>query len=283
VGADSGIGWTHHTFNPWWGCVKVSPGCTNCYAESWDRRTGGGHWGPVAPRRFFGENHWKDPGRWARKAAKLGERHRVFCASMADWAEDRPDLMPWRGRLFHEILKSADSLDWLLLTKRIEDAARLGPWSLDGGRFAAPWPNVWFGTTVEDRRRARERLPVLRSIPAVVRFLSLEPLLEPLGDDLDLTGIDWVIAGCESGDGKRPASATWFRDIRDRCARAGVAFFLKQAEPEHGTAGYPSGQAFRPVIIGGGPGAKAKRDGVLEAPYLDGRQHLAYPTPRAVG
>ncbi len=299
MGADSSIGWTHHTFNPWTGCAKVSPGCTNCYAEVQDHRFGGANWGPKAPRQLRAEPYWNGPDRWARAARELGERHRVFCGSMCDWAEDRLDLIEPRRRLFGVVRDTVPSLDWLLLTKRPEDAARFLPWRLGTTvlltdapligdpdpvtpLWGRPWPGVWVGATVEDRQRARERLPVLREIPAVVRFLSCEPLLEPLGNALDLTGIDWVIAGCESGPGRRLAPPTWFRDIRDRCAAAGVPFFLKQATEVWGGVGREfGGEAYRPIVLHG-KGSRSRKDGVIEAPYLDGRQHLEFPTPRAV-
>src|SRR5690348_1510361 len=105
------IAWTRHTFNPWWGCTKVSPGCTNCYAESMDKRIGGDHWGVHAERRFFGEAHWRQPLLWNAEAKHLGERHRVFCASMADIFEDRDDLVPHRDRLW-SLIQACDSLDW---------------------------------------------------------------------------------------------------------------------------------------------------------------------------
>jgi len=89
---DSGIEWTHHTFNPWWGCVKVSTACAHCYAETWARRLGMPLWGGKAPRRFFSENHWREPLRWNSEAKRLGVRSRVFCASMADVFEPRADL-----------------------------------------------------------------------------------------------------------------------------------------------------------------------------------------------
>jgi len=88
---DSKIEWTHHTFNPWWGCAKVSPACTHCYAEAWAKRVGSAVWGKEAPRRFFGETHWKEPLRWQREALAEGTRKRVFCASMADVFERRGD------------------------------------------------------------------------------------------------------------------------------------------------------------------------------------------------
>lgn len=297
MGKETGIEWTDHTFNPWWGCQRVSPGCERCYAETWDRRVGGGHWGPIAPRRFFKDAHWNEPRRWDKTAAANGVRARVFCASMADVFEDRPDLVAPRARLF-QLIAETPRLDWLLLTKRPQNLVAMLPWrpdppgAGDSLSWGKPWPNVWVGTTVEDRRRATERIPVLAQVPAVVRFLSMEPLLE----EVDLTpylwdwsvsadppptgAIDWIIAGCESGQDKRPAYAAWFRRLRDQAFKAGVAYFLKQAMPERGPAVYPGTGAFRPELVSIGKGSKVKRDEVVTAPYLDGVQHLAFPTPR---
>src|SRR5437762_1796608 len=100
MGKDSGIEWTHHTFNPWWGCVKVSDACTYCYAETWARRVGQSLWGLDAPRRFFGDNHWREPVRWNAEAQRSGDRRRVFCSSMADVFENRSDLDEHRVRLW---------------------------------------------------------------------------------------------------------------------------------------------------------------------------------------
>lgn len=100
MGKDSRIEWTHHTFNPWWGCVKVFPACDHCYAESWAKRVGSDVWGPTSERRFFTDSHWKEPLKWNRDAAADGIRRRVFCASMADVFENRPDLIAPRQRLF---------------------------------------------------------------------------------------------------------------------------------------------------------------------------------------
>lgn len=341
MGEATGIAWTDHTFNPWWGCMKVSPGCANCYAEQWDRRRGnpagagpGGHWGPMSPRRFFKDSHWKEPERWNRSAVRDGVRRRVFCASMADVFEDRADLVAPRARLFR-LIAATPGLDWLLLTKRPENLSRFLPWvapitedtpvspayanpQMFGARAMspdAPWPNVWVGTTVEDQRRAMERIPVLALIPAAVRFLSMEPLLEAVtlapylfntcstcsgagvvgadgtacvcaryGTRVGLErsrAIDWVIAGTESGDGKRPARATWFRQLRDQCRDAGVAFFLKQAELERGP-GYPGTGGAGPglITLGAGSQVKNREPNLAISPYLDGAQHLAFPTPR---
>ena len=175
---NSRIEWTTHTFNPWWGCVKVSPACKHCYAESWAKRVGQPVWGIRADRRFFGEAHWNEPLRWDREAAQSGERARVFCASMADVFEDRGDLDPWRDRLW-ALIEATPNLDWLLLTKRPQHIASMAPWD-------DRWPaNVWLGTTVEDQDCADERLPLLAAVPAAVRFISAEPLLGPV--DLGIT------------------------------------------------------------------------------------------------
>jgi protein gp37 len=220
VTANSKIEWTHHTFNPWWGCQRVSPGCENCYAEAFAKRTGNAVWGPSADRRFFGDKHWAEPIKWNGQAKKAGERQRVFCASMADVFEDRRDLDEQRDRLWR-LIAVTTQLDWLLLTKRPQDLARFLPWS------DTAWANVWLGTTVEDRPRMAERLSHLRARPAAVHFLSIEPLLEDLGQ-INLNGIDWVIVGGESGPKSRPFDLGWARSIQEQCRAAGVAFFMKQ-------------------------------------------------------
>ena len=218
---NSRIEWTNHTFNPWWGCVKVSPACKHCYAESWSKRVGQDVWGVGSPRRFFGEKHWSEPLRWNADAQKSGRRARVFCASMADVFEDRRDLDPWRKRLW-QLIAATPWLDWLLLTKRPEAVMRLAPWKTD-------WPeNVWMGTTVEDQRRAGERLPVLEAIPAVVRFISAEPLLGAVDLTPWLHSLDWVITGGESGPKARPSSPSWFLSLMNQCMAADVAFHFKQ-------------------------------------------------------
>jgi len=100
MGKNSRIEWTHHTFNPWWGCTKVSAACKHCYAEAWSKRVGQNIWGVKAMRRFFGENHWSEPIKWNVQAQDEGIRFRVFCASMADVFEDRRDLDVWRKKLW---------------------------------------------------------------------------------------------------------------------------------------------------------------------------------------
>src|SRR5690606_14674702 len=130
---DSKIEWTHHTFNPWWGCAKVSPACKYCYAETWAKRIGSHVWGASAPSRFFTDKHWQDPLRWDAEAAERGERRRVFCASMADVFERRKELNEPRERLW-KLIEETPHLDWLLLTKRPQNIALMAPWGED-------WPH----------------------------------------------------------------------------------------------------------------------------------------------
>ena len=218
---NSKIEWTDHTFNPWWGCTKISPGCDFCYAEAWARRLGAVAWGAHAARRFLSEAHWKEPLRWNRDAATARQRRRVFCASMADVFENRPELEVWRNRLW-DLIAQTPWLDWLLLTKRPTLVARSVPWQRD-------WPtNVWLGTTLESQEWVEQRLPPLLQLPAAVRFLSCEPLLGPLDLRPYLSHIDWLIAGGESGVHARPMHPEWPKSLRDQCLQAGVAFHFKQ-------------------------------------------------------
>lgn len=252
---NSKIEWCHHTFNPWRGCTKVSPGCANCYAETMSHRNPKtlGMWGPNGTRVVASEAMWREPLKWNRKAKEAGERHRVFCASLADVFEGRntmpdgawADVEAARCRLF-AFIDATQNLDWLLLTKRPENIARMMPgylcstclenahWTNSGVRglvFCKDGqcirPNVWLGTSVENREHGLPRLDILRGIPAAVRFLSIEPLLEDLGT-IDLTGIHWVIVGGESGTDARPCDVEWIRSIVQQCKDAGVPCFVKQ-------------------------------------------------------
>jgi protein gp37 len=266
--AETSIQWCDYTFNPWIGCQRVSPGCEHCYAEVQDSRGrwGGGekHWGPKAPRHRTSVSTWRNPLTWNRKAQATGKRARVFCASLADVFEDREELVPWREDLFG-LIAATQNLDWLLLTKRPENIGRLWPKmkrAPDNSSYipawepgAERWPNVWLGTTVEDQRRAEERIPHLVAVPAVVRFLSCEPLLGPLNlskwmdeDELGFVNspIDWVIIGGESGAGARPFDLAWARSLVWQCRNGGRSIqptpFVKQlgacaSDPVNGIAG----------------------------------------------
>jgi protein gp37 len=217
--AETAIEWADFTFNPWIGCQKVSPGCDNCYAEARDQRFHGGvHWGPHAKRQRTSPTNWKLPLKWDRQAEKEGRRFRVFCASLAD-VFDNQEPESARTDLW-ELIRSTPSLDWQILTKRPENIRYMAP------LYPQPLPNVWLGTSVEDRERKR-RIDILRETPAALRFLSIEPLLEDLGE-IDLTGIGWVIVGGESGPGARPFDIEWARSIIAQCKAAGVPVFMKQ-------------------------------------------------------
>ena len=220
---NSKIEWTDSTFNPWVGCRKVSPACDHCYAEGWAKRSGMVEWG--GPRRRTSENNWNNPRRWNRKAAAFQEqnkrRQRVFCASLAD-VFDSEVPNEWRTDLWH-LVRDTPMLDWLFLTKRPKLIAAYLPADLQGK------PNVWLGTTVENEKMFRARVPFLKRVPAAVRFLSVEPLLEDIPVRAPwLDGIDWVLVGGESGLGYRNIKPEWARHWRDTALEAGVAFHFKQ-------------------------------------------------------
>ncbi len=256
MGTETGIAWCDHTFNCWWGCVKISPACTNCYAATFDKRVGGAHWGPDSERRFFGDKHWAEPLKWDAAAKRAGVRRRVFCASMADVFEGRPDLVEHRARLWN-LIDATPNLDWLLLSKRwgVEDVASMIPWT------TTPRPNVWLGATAENQEYCDARAPALLAVPAVVHFLSVEP---QLGAVIPPAGIDWVISGCESGPRSRPTPTEMYRGLRDATAAIGGAFFLKQAR----------------LLADGitvGKRSWVKGVDIVEQPYLDKVQHIAFP------
>lgn len=223
--AKTTISWTDYTFNPWMGCSKVSEGCRNCYAEKLTTgRMGLDVWGADAQRQVT-KAPWKNAEKWDRMARDSGESIRVFCASLCDVFEDHPTANENRHRVW-DLIRRCDALDWQMLTKRPERIAECLPDDWGDG-----WPHVWLGTTIEDQRVAHRR-DVLASVPAAIRFVSYEPAIGPL--KLDLSGIDWVIYGGESGPGFRPEGTPeepklWAKAMRDDCAAAGVAYFHKQS------------------------------------------------------
>lgn len=287
---NSKIEWTHHTFNPWVGCTRLSPACDHCYAEGWAKRTGQSHlW--EGDRRRTSVSNWQQPLKWDRAAAAAGIRQRVFCASLADVFDNQVPTR-WRDDLWHRIAQTPN-LDWMLLTKRPQNIAKMLPdprtgvpaW---GDDFLTCWTNVWLGTTVEDRERLRN-IDHLRAVPAAVRFLSVEPLLEDLGE-IDLSGIHLVIVGGESGPGARPMHPAWVRNIERQCRSAGVAFFFKQWGDwarAPAVAGFEAGASvFWPdgthgygnADRNGGPGVTMVRVGKKAAGrLLDGVTHDAMP------
>ncbi len=252
MGKDSAIAWTDHTWNPWWGCRKIRRACENCYAAAFAKRTGFDVFGTGA-RRFFGENHWREPLAWEREAKDSGLRRRVFCMSMGDIFETRNDLCEPRRRAF-ALIRATPHLDWLVLTKRIASA--------DGMiRACGGWPtNARLGITVGTREDASEDIPTLLGLSAAhdcKTFLSIEPQLESIdledivvqeehgehhfsalecdvdpADDEGWKGktVGWVICGAESNGNRlgRHFDPDWARQLRDQCVRNGVPFFYKQ-------------------------------------------------------
>lgn len=350
MSANSKIEWCHHTFNGWIGCSKVSPGCAQCYAEHSTRArvlraNGKETWGKGAPR--VRTKTWGDPVKWNKAAgiemrswhafcesfgASESEciqagfykpvRPRVFCASLSDWLDDEVPV-EWLADLL-ALMHATPNLDWLMLSKRPENwghrvnyaAAYLLAAGLPAGKWAAQWTtgtpphNVWIGTTVENQAMADKRIPLLLSIPARVRFLSCEPLLEftdiqQVGDD-DLTiywplvgkaisdgmnepeclsggGIHWVIAGGESGPLARPMHSVWARALRDQCEMYGVPYFFKQwgewlpvDQASHLETALPLTKAYKGHKHP--DGTLMLRVGKANAGrLLDGRRHDAFP------
>lgn len=212
MGVKSTIEWTESTWNPVTGCTKISPGCKHCYAERMAERL-----------RAMGQANYRNgfeltlqphmlnlPLRWKKPQA-------IFVNSMSDlFHKDVP--LEYIQRVF-DVMRRAHWHCFQVLTKRADRVAALDP--------NLPWaPNIWMGVSVENDRY-RSRIDNLRATGAMVKFLSLEPLLGPL-TNLDLRGIDWVIVGGESGPKARPMDSVWATDVRDQCRRAKVSFFFKQ-------------------------------------------------------
>lgn len=277
MGEITKIAWCDCTFNPWIGCSKVSAGCANCYAETlMDKRMGKAQWGPSGSRVRTSEHNWRLPRRWD-KAAQEGRfyecldcghrefrkgqeltcsqcdsiqyrraRPRIFCASMCDVFEDRPELIPWRLDL-QQLIVDTPSLDWLILTKRPHKIMEL--WPCNEKMMAAQDRNVWIGVSVENGDELW-RINALCNVRAAVRFLSIEPMLGPLTIGGWITRprfgkpaennlrpleivprndlIQWVIVGGESGPGARPCNIGWIRGVVDQCKKADVPVFAKQ-------------------------------------------------------
>lgn len=310
---NSHIQWTDHTFNPWEGCTKVSPGCAHCYAEARNQRfAGGANWGKGAPRRRTSASNWKEPLKWnkavveGRKSKVESQRRpRVFCASLADWLDDEVPI-EWLADLL-KVIHDTPNLDWQLLTKRPEnwrkrmDDAVNHLWRaeecLAPDYFAWAWAwfqaeeipaNIWLGTTVEDQPRADERIPELLKIPARVRFLSVEPMLEAIIfrrnlHEYNLELVDWAIFGGESGPKARPCNIEWIRNGVRQCRQASVPVFVKQlgACPTVTKAypGQPMPDDFRTFTHtkGGDPAEWPEDLRVREFPALDSRPSTLDP------
>lgn len=273
---NTSIEWAHHTFNAWIGCTKVGPGCDNCYAADLAQARLGVEWGVGQPRRRTAESTWKQPRRWNNRAEKLGIRYRVFCSSLADVFDNEVDPA-WRGNLF-QLIRETPHLDWLLVTKRIGNAAKMA-------EAAGGWPaNVWLGITVVNQVEVDRDIPkLLTTFGPSLRFLSMEPLLGAVHlRDHWLThhhsgdaAIDWVIGGGESGPKARPMHPDWVRSLRDQCAAVGVPFLFKQwgewttaeGSPGHFRVGHIFDDGYQMIRLG------KKAAGRL----LDGVQHDGLP------
>lgn len=322
---NTNIEWCDATFNGWIGCTRISPACDNCYAAvSTPARTMGIKWGFREPRRRTGDATWEQPAKWNRQHAAFfaehGRRRRVFCSSLAD-VFDKEVPAEWRLDLLSIIL-STPNLDWLVLTKRVGNvrtmlseaqrlawareefdvAGQLGRW-LDG----APPANVWMGITVCNQEEADRDIPKLLYVPAVVRFLSMEPLLglvvlpEVFIRGLALEGrelhwpdgagvIRWVIVGGESGPHARPIHPDWARSLSDQCAAAAVPMLFKQWGEWLPAADSRSVTGHVLALQGAGPISKSPMWHVFEdgqrtarvgkaaaGRLLDGRTHDEFP------
>jgi protein gp37 len=270
MGDKTAISWANHTFNIWWGCshsprapgsTETSPECDSCYAETFDKRLGGAHWGPTAPRRFFGDAYWAKPLRWNTDAERAGVRARVFCASQADWAEIHADpeinahMHAARARLWN-LIQLTPWLDWLLLTKRAENLATMLPWEAVARHERTidvpydpptPWPNVWAGVTC-GARSSLWRIPLLRAARAAVRFVSCEPLLDHItADDWDAAiGSGEVCDSCGeivrywNASGEGFASCGCCQEGPEACARVTDAVDLLIVGDESGHGRRPA-------------------------------------------
>lgn len=248
MGETTGIEWTSRTWNPWRGCTMVSPGCAHCYMFTEQRRYG------RDPSVVVRTKTWGDPAKWQRQAEADGRTEMVFTCSWSDWFHEDAD--PWRHEAW-AIVRACPNLHFQILTKRADRIADHLPTDWGTG-----YPNAWLGVSVENRKHGLPRVGLLREIPAAIRFLSIEPLLEDLGR-FDLRGIHWVIVGGESGAGARPFDVAWARRIRDACAAAGVPLFLKQLGANV-QAGYEDAAAW----LGEAPRVDYRED--EEAAYHDG-------------
>lgn len=242
MGKDSKIQWTDHSFNPWVGCTKVSPGCDHCYAEGWAKRSGLVTWGEA--RRRTSPTTWRAPLRWDRDAARDGVRRRVFCASLAD-VFDNQVADEWRADLFF-LIGQTPHLDWLLLTKRIGNVKSLMP----AGQTLDEYTNVWLGISVVNQEEADRDIEKLARIPAALRFLSCEPLLEGIDIKNQLLDnlVDWVIVGGESGAHARAMDVGWADQLRYDCERARTPFFMKQGSQTPNWADFKNFDSFPPAL-----------------------------------
>lgn len=242
------IEWTNKSWNPITGCDKISPGCKNCYAERMSHRLAGRAGYPPAPNNFKVTPHLdrlNEPDKWRKPQM-------IFVCSMGDlFHEDVPIEM------ICNVFRAARNLEqhtFQILTKRPERMYKFLTEKCGTGKFQYPFaglPNIWLGVTCENQKCADERIPWLLKTPAAVRFVSAEPLLEPIRiapewfSEFDLGSdgirivknhiIHWIIVGAETGPGKRPMQNEWAESIRTQCREAQIPFFFKKDDHGNGT------------------------------------------------
>lgn len=234
---ETGIPWTDSTFNSWWGCTKVGPACDHCYAEAVDLRTQQSHWGAGVPRRLLSENARNEPYRWQRAADKFraenGRDRRVFTLSMGDLFDNEVPSA-WRADHMH-IMEQCNRLQWQVCTKRIGNVEKMVP-----PNWLERWPqHVGMLITVVDQKEADRDIPKLLRLKSGWCLpwvgLSMEPILERVDLSPYLRHLDWIILGGESGKDFRAwdGFVDYARDLRNQCADAGTAFFMKQMSAYH--------------------------------------------------
>lgn len=227
MGENSGIAWTDHTWNPWIGCTKISPGCDACYAKAYDDRFGESHWGPGALRRLTSTQNWNKLEKWNRAALKSGVRPWVFVASLADFFDNEVDH-EWRKKALAEIRK-CDALNFQIVTKRIGNAFHMLP-----SHWAPSFSHCGIVATVVTQKECDRDLPKLLALKNTHGVawvgLSIEPQLErviPATAD----GLDWIITGGESDQGGahgREYLVSWAFDLIEWGESHGVAIYVKQ-------------------------------------------------------
>lgn len=235
---NSGISWTHDTWNPWVGCDKIAPECAHCYIHRDLRKQGREPWG-----KLYLTKTWNAPWPWQSEAQKAGHYRRVFTCSLSDFFHVKAD--EWRARAW-AVMKYTPRLVWLVLTKRPERIEKHLPrdW---------PYPNVWLGVSTGSKQTLN-KMDTIRRIPVhekAVRFVSAEPLLEDISQDINLDGFGWVITGGESGsgneyewreevhsNGRRIMRPDWAVRLRDVTKAAGLPFMFKQVTNPRSGYGY---------------------------------------------
>ncbi len=234
---NSKIEWTHHTANLWHGCTKVHEGCNNCYAEKLSHRWGNDVWGNDKPRKEI-KSFWKDLDKYQKIAEQSNEIHRVFIGSMMDIFEKTMIMIDSKGaentdsmtanirfKLLMRIEKqNYPNLMFLFLTKRPSNITGC----VENVLSEKSKNNLMFGTSISTQEHAQRLIDMLTKVNGK-RFLSIEPQLTEI-KDIDLTGIDWVIQGGESGHGKRPFNINWAYTMRDICKAQNVPYFFKQID-----------------------------------------------------